>query len=371
MICIDHNTDYSKIRDALKEIYTSYLSKDHEAPPSYNRFIKVNTPLFYIGEGIINDAYIDDYRKALLFIGKCHREVPLNKRMIDTRDFSMGEIIYKTREFGYVPKSLQFSFRKLVDMAFSASSFRLMCVKAEIAVLLYYMALSSVIGKDFEDYPEDVMFILGAFAFAINKYHSMQNPIKGMASYIWELTTFVNVYTNCNQEIEDNFSMPSHHVFQSTRRYGSIANFGDYDCFTEKCDFGDGEEEFYSHLSKVPKCPTNITYNNNVWFYIPTESDVKSLCTECFNRVMNAVKLCSGDLMHVGLELREITSYESEFLLAKDESYAEGCEFFFKSENEAKEFIKTIKVPETFVGKNLYFCVMIKENGRQELKVMQ
>lgn len=371
MISIDVKTNYKDITNTLEDIYISYLTKDFKQPLMSNNLTKVNTPLFYIGEDLIDPQYIDNYRKALLFIGKCHKEVPLNKKLIDTRDFSNREIIYKHREFGYIPKPLKFSCKKLIEISFSASSFRLMCIKAEIAVFLYYLALTKVIGKDFENYPEEVQFILGAFEYALNGYHTARNNIKGMAVYIWELTTFINVFANLTEKTENEWAMPFHHVFQSTRRYGSIADFGDYNYFTEQLFTSPGEEEFYSHLSKVPKCPTNIPFNNDIWFYIPPVNDVKPLCTACFNAIFNDIREYINDFKLVASELCRITEYESSFLLSKDEKYAEGCEFFFDSDEEANDFIKTVNIPPSFNRNNLYFCLMIKENNHQELKIFK
>lgn len=408
MLRIDERTKYADIFDQLKSIYQNYISLSTDSctektPLQYDFMTKVNTPLYYVDD-LIDPKYRDDYRKSLLFIGKCHKEVPLNKKYMDTRDFNKFEINYAVKEFGYIPKTLKFKYKTLMDMTFSASAFRLMCVKAEIAIFLYFRALTlrdelrhrsdqtnltvdsnvndqtnsaidSNVTSDVNDQinsdidsqtnsepisMDDIEYIFGAISCAVSRFNNFiaLNEFKAMASYIWELTTFINVFANLDNEIEDRYMMPKHHVFVSTHRYGSIANFSDYNQYP--CG-----DDFQFQLARVPKCPSYVKFDNDVLFYIPIISDTKNICTECFNEIYDDVKLCSYNLQFIAYELCKTCNYEFQFLLKKGEAYAEGCEFFFESELDAKKYIRKIEVPDYVNKRKLYFCLMIHEGENQ------
>lgn len=402
MIKIDAHTDYSTIRSELMQIYNQYLTNTPSLPIMDNQLTKLNTPLYYISSAdsstdsssslpshpssshpLISPQFIDEYRKALLFIGKCHRTVPSNKRDIDTRDFSREEIQYNLNEFGYIPRPLEFKVRKLVDIAFSASSFRFMCIKAEIAIFLFYRALSHVTSSSLlaPHWSSDVKFIFGAIAYAVNKYYSFRNKTKGMAVYIWELTTFINAFAPLTSETIS--TIPSHHVSKFTRRYASIADFGDIDPFNISLpdssfpplislpsSLSPSDQSFYKHLSRFPKCPTDIPYTPDLWFYIPTDSDAKQPCTLTFHEILSNILQNPTDFQFITNELLKITNYESQFLLSSGESYASNT-FYFKSLSEASDYIHSIPIPSTLDASKVYFCVMIMENGKQILHVIQ
>lgn len=350
----------------MKELYEQYISEEsHRSPLQYDKMTKLNAPLYYVEDpSLINPKYLDDYRKALLYVGKCFNEVPKNKHAIHTNAFNCSEIVYKTREFGYIPKPMQFSMRKIVDMAFSASSFRTMCIKAEIAVFLYYTMMSKCVDLEYKDYPEDLKFVMGAFTYAITRHVEGYNQIREMAVYVWELATFINVLADLSEETEEKFALPCHHVFQSTRRYGSIANFGDY-------NWNKLDDDFFIHLTKIPKRATDISYDDHPMFYIPSDSDVKDICTDTFDKIMNDIRELKLDMTAMAKELCKITEYENEFLLAKGEAYAEGCSYYFNSEEEAKEFMRKVKIPEGFDTSNLYFSLMIQDGDKQDLKLFK
>ena len=455
-VSISSNVSYDSVYSKLRDIYMSYCNESiTPLLPTHDKYVKTITPLINVNKPndpnspIINEL-IDDYKQALYYIGKCHENVPKFKRYLDTRMFS-NEIAYHTREFGYIPKSMKWSFQKLIEIAFSASSFRTMCAKAEIAVFMYYVMLTRLIrndskqqtndndniksnestnqtdkqddkqqtntteqddsikqtetnNDDFHTYntststgtyskivehddslvvetpeiDENMKLILGAFSYAITKANEHpRNEVK-MAVYIWELSTFISAFANLNTNFENEFGLPSHHIFQSTHRYHSIANFGDFD-ITDRIisqfnlqNLTEDETKFISHLSKVPKCLTDLDFNNDVWFYIPTNSDTKEKCTNCFNECITKsfeVLDETKDYRKFSYELCKMNKYELDFILQKEERYAECCEFYFRNTDELDEFKKTLTIPEQFDKTNLYIIAMMQKEVKKRDKI--
>lgn len=366
MLTIDGYTNYAGIYEQLRDIYSQYsLSEETTAGPrSYDKMVKLNTPLFYFNDSsVIKEKYLDDFHKSLLYIGECFNIVPKNKNKVSTYAIDSNEIRYKFNEYGSIPQKLGFSVRKLLDLAFSTSSFRTMCIKAEIAMFLYYVAKSKCDEMKFEEYPEDVKFIIGAISFASSREVVEKDDVKSRAAYVWDLATFINAFAGLTEETERKYGLPWHHVFKSTRRYGGIADFGDYN------EYGEGhEDDFYSHLLKFPKRATNIDYADHPVFYIPSDSDAKPLCTGTYNNIMNTIKDCDYDYKVIATELCKITEYEATFLLASGETYASGSNYYFESLDEAKKFIEELQIPEDFDTSNLYLSLMIQdESGKQDL----
>ena len=299
-VTLNFFANYETVYPQLEEIYLRYFDPE-KTPllPTHDQYIKTNTALINVNLPPVDESklnqqkasyldinpiipdLIDDYRQALYYVGLCHRIVPSNRKHLDTRIFN-GEIVYQPREFGYIPKPLKWSYSKLIELSFSASAFRTMCVKAEIAIFLYYAALSNMLRKQQNATPkEDSVFvdhkyvdedgiehttkllksvdalteeeydkyvkhnaeeqkitdpittemkvILGAFGYAINRMNSVEQTYSKMAIYVWELATFINVFAGLDENFEADYCLPYHHVFQSTCRFSHIAEFGDYD----------------------------------------------------------------------------------------------------------------------------------------------
>lgn len=375
-ISFNDNHSYSKIKDIyLKE----YDLQKLPSIPTYSFHIKTNTPLIYVSN--LNDVILDTYRKALLYIGKCHHDVPLNKNKLFISIFN-NEINYTTREFGYIPKNMKFEYKKLIDMAFSASSFRTMCIKAEIAIYFYFKILSKLVETESEEcLTEEDRIYLGGVTYAINRSLKHNDESIKMAVYVWELTTLMNVFGNLDYEFENTFCIPSHHVFQTTHRYNYITYFGEYDEYEEKnsipidstVEVNLDEFDFYLHLSRVPRCETNIEYDYNNIFYngIDTTSnegiimyDVRSNCTKCFNKYFKSA-LDMPDLNDQIKELLKICSYEEEYLVKPGDNYIQHK---WEVINDIESFKSIIKVPNEFKQKmdeckNKLYLVIYDGNG--------
>lgn len=460
MINIDNNTIYDKVYGPLHDMYEQYITNKLVYPMLENNMCKLNTPLYYLSETFIHEIYRNNYKRALLFIGKCHISIPDNTKFLNTRDFNNGCISYCRDEFGRITYTTEkFDYEKLLKIAFSRSSLRLMCIKAEIAVFLFYYVLSLHVDDiqshkfNRNKFDEPSLFILSAMAYCVNRYRSFNNShknITAMAVYIWELTTFINIFSDLTLSHEDNYNLPYRHLFQRPHRYCNIANFGDYDSsfshenvnvdtenvvdpkYTkddlknvveyifdkyntlnidssqknsikrefrgkfqninvlnymlndivsnyellesniEKIDEIDlkhintynADKDFYSHISRIPKCDTEINVNEDAWFYIPTESDTKELCTKCFNEIVENISSFNNDLHMISLELCKLCSYESSFQLNQYEVYVDGTEFYFNNDDEAKVFIDSIYVPENFDKSKLYYCFMIQDGDQ-------
>ncbi len=292
-VTLNFFANYGTVYTQLEEVYLRYFDSE-KTPllPTHDQYIKTNTALINVNLPPVDESklnhqnasyldinpiipdLIDDYRQALYYIGLCHQIVPLNRKHLDTRMFN-GTIVYQPREFGYIPKPLKWSYSKLIELSFSASAFRTMCVKAEIAVFLFYAALSNMLrmqkkqevrfrlhkyvddegierttrlicDEDYEGDDEiiyeeldeqkitdpittEMKVILGAFGYAINRMNSVEQTHAQMAIYVWELATFINVFANLDENFEQDYCLPYRHVFQSTHRFSHIAEFGDYD----------------------------------------------------------------------------------------------------------------------------------------------
>ena len=274
-VTLNFFANYETVYTQLEEVYLRYFDPE-KTPllPTHDQYIKTNTALINVNLPPVDESklnrqnasyldinpiipdLIDDYRQALYYIGLCHQTVPLNRKHLDTRMFN-GEIVYQPREFGYIPKPLKWSFSKLIELSFSASAFRTMCVKAEIAVFLFYAALSNMLrlqqkqeapklrfrlhkyvdddGIEHttklicdEDYIGDdeiiyeapdeqkitdpitteMKVILGAFGYAINRMNSVEQTHAQMAIYVWELATFINVFANLDENFEQDYCLP-------------------------------------------------------------------------------------------------------------------------------------------------------------------
>lgn len=412
-ITINSDTNYADIYDRIKTLYLSKFDiQNLPSIPTYDKHLKTNTPLIYAED--LNDLILETYQKALLYIGKCHSEVPGNRDRVCMANFN-NTINYGTREFGYIPKAMQFSYQKLIEIAFSASGFRLMCVKAEIAVYLYFKILSKIIetGTD-ECLTENDKVFLGGVTYAIDMSLKHGNENIRMAVYVWELTTLMNVFGDLDLEFERLYCIPSHHVFQSVHRYNNITYFGEYNeylnderqslrtssepndetndpqsesktevqletktsdniCESEATNPSETpnkniDSNFWEHISRVPRCSTEIEFNPTNRFYNGIDLctsegykmfDVKDCCTRCFNTHFEAADK-ETDLKFKARELLKICSYEERYLLNPGETYEPNSWEVIKDPNVFKNLVK---VPETF--KNKVYLVLNMASGLQ------
>lgn len=361
---VNHNSDYKDLYSVLFNIYTSKAEEFNVADvPAFLYHTKLNTAL-------INHEFTESlqnlYKQSLFYIGNAHKIVPLNKNLLETRYFNDKQLAYHISEFGYIPKGMKWNYNKILDMAFSASSFRTMCVKAEIATFILFYLLNQLLD-DPEKKNINHKIVFGAFKYAIDKSRKFTNNENVRAAiYVWELTTFINVFGDLNLEFEDTYCLPTHHIFKTTHRFKNISDFADYqnECFkqyiTDKSTTQ--EKEFINRLSLSPKSNTSISYSEDAIFYNPCDSITKFIYTRDFDEHIKVAKefLEYVDIHNAIYELCKINEYEFQFQLAPNESY-DPIKFITFTLIEASELAKNLKIPEGFPVEKLYIMIKLTE----------
>lgn len=371
-LVMNYNSDNSLYYDHLvKRCYIesyensqSIQSLSNLSPPTYNYFMKLNTPLFYTSYlGIIKDKYIDQFKKSLFFISKAQIDISNNYNYIDTRDFNSAFIRYTNQEFGNIKYSKNYS-HDLKRYCFTQSSLRFLCIKAEIALFLYYHALSLLDDKNTSfEINGYIQIIIGAFKYILFQQSNFKKnkvgDIKFKAYYLWELSTFINVFADLTKHDEEHYNIPFHHVFERLYEYENEIDFGSYDESMCRCMMNDdtyGENILGGRISKLPKCETNIAFNNNTLFYTVESSNVIIECSDNFNK-------CIEEYMNVGNNFRlkckilcGITRYECKYILKPKETFINCYTYYFNDTNEAKNHMSKLQINKN--NNTLYVPVM-------------
>lgn len=374
LITIHRNTKYSVISNKYTQHVSSLVSGDKVLVPLHENFVKVNTPLFGINyitsklviDSFISESFYEEYQKAIAFIGYCHTIIPKRNAPNAPRDafhinsFNDDIITYKPDEFGHIQNYQRIDFKHLFGNCFGPSSLRLMCIKAEVMIFLYYRLLT--IGEQgMNDKDRDL--IVGGITRAVQKYNSTEDEYLSKALYIWELTTLFNVYTSIDVSEENDLSLPSHHVFFTPHRFAYIYDFGSYDItqlFTGNPDPRGG------HLSLTPKSVTELPISET-FFYIPVSSIAVNESTRSFNEI---VAHMGGDACNIIKDLIYIASYEGQFLdygTVNDNSK----DFSFETIEQATEFARRVTIPADVDLSNVYVSTLVNNNGIYELNYIK
>lgn len=374
LITIHRNTKYSVISDKYKQHVNSLITGNKVLVPLHENFVKVNTPLFGINyiasklliEPFISETFHEEYQKAIAFIGYCHTIIPKRNAPNAPRDafhinsFNDNIITYKPDEFGHIQNYQRIDFKHLFGNCFGPSSLRLMCVKAEVMIFLYFRLLTT---EEYGNKDKDYDFIVGGITRAAQKYNSTEDEYLSKALYIWELTTLFNVYTSIDISEENDLSLPSHHVFFTPHRFSYIYDFGSYDItqlYTGNPDPRGG------HLTLTPKSVTEMPISET-FFYIPVSSIAVNESTRSFNEI---VAHMGGDVNIIMKELVYIASYEGQFLdygVVNDNSK----DFSFDNLEQASEFAHHVTIPADVNTEKVYVSTLVNNNGIYELNYIK
>jgi len=416
-IIIKRDIPYSYLKNKLKLIYNNYRVSDvvnvFTLVPMHKYAIKMNTPLFYgvdklsiddisinFGEETIELKNIPKF--ALSFIGLCHYVVPKYKEAVKAFNWINGEISYARSEFANIrgralsKKEGNEFWSRAIQVGFSASSFRLMCVKAEIIIFILMSVIIKKIGTEAYEISDEASTLIAGFVYAcnisgINNYlnkdimtlngKDFDVAVNSMARYVWELTTLYNMFANTTKESENEDMMPSRHIFSEVHKYEEIYDFGDYDNF-KNTDYasiirnininigltiGDQLSQTtisYDYLSNTPKTYTDIPISNNNIFYNPQYSNVKSYCTENFDSMMEVfLRTDPYDIETIMTLMNKITNYEKLFRLPNNALYHEDNDGInFQDFKSALAFIYSLNIPCLEIDlRNLYFSVRVNK----------
>lgn len=382
-IYIHRNTPYNTISNKYFNICMKYYSDVtmnkinlSQLPFRTENMYKVDSPLYILDNEYIMDDDIDSYRQSLMFIGKCHSFIPTRNNEFRrengfySRDrfninfFNDDDITYALDEFSMpcIKNTGQVNYKKVLETCFSLSSLRTMCVKSEIVIFLYYHALNLLNTKSINEMElNNVKCIIGGVARAVNSANRFEDEYISNAVYIWELTTFFNVFARLSEADEKQYSIPCHHVFRFPIRYDFIYDFGSYDLFTKyypnienSCDRG--------HISMTPKSDTDIEYERETYFYIPVTSEAVIQSTNNFNEVMNEFKN-KRNLFEKANHMCNIFDYERNFIIERNDMAHDSKCFNFETVDEAVEFVKNISLPPVLHNKLVYIPLMLKQNN--------
>lgn len=368
MITINKHTIYSDYFNTFKEVYSSFYNSSNLSLPSYPFQTKLNTPLIVTSliPSLISDSLTLQFRESMFYLGQLHSIVPAatkvhaqndykhktGKYLIPHSYFISNEIVYADNEFGYIAtnqdkpknsvknftKNQKFSYQKLFEICFSASSFRYMLIKAECMTFLFYFLKSRNI---------DIPSFYGAFNYALTKASQFfDSPITYGIVYVWELVTAFNHFTSLlsvdNFDDDSHLNLPLHHVYKFPRYLSSLSSFGDYDLSTCKHNLNLPKIGFLNHCSITPRISTSIPSNSNTIFYLPYELDASGILSSSFNKFIDWLmeSMDCFDIYDFFNNISLINEFENNFVVSANLPTVVNGEYFVNSIDEANKIIK-------------------------------